>query len=498
MGAGARILARTMTPPAPRSAPKSAEGAGAHPLGRGDAALAAALAALAAAFILPGLGAQALANWDEAAYGAIAREFLRRPALTLYYNGAPFFEKPPLVFWAMALVSRLLGVDEFALRLPSALAGIAAVVLTFLAGRRLAGRAAGAIAALLLLGVPQFVAWSRLAMLDVPLLTFGVLAVVLVIHAGERGRWLMAAAGAAFGLAVMTKFVAAGLFVPGLLALIVARRGARSLLSRDVIRAAFVALLVSLPWHLEQAFAYGRPFVDSYVMWNVLERLSQPLDQHTGGALYYLKIYRYNAGLLAPVHAAGVLLAIGLAVWRRERMLGALVVLALGTFCVVNASATKIGWYLTPVYACAALCAGTALACALRSARAQAAACFVALALVVPGALEGRGRFVEDYNVMDFSDDVRLLAGQAPFGSRVPKLHVYVVSVPAPLFYLADLVEQVDAEQFERLAVSTAPGLCLSFRGDAEELIGRHPEGQIEILARTPSLAVIGRRPPAR
>ena len=51
--------------------------------------------AIEGVFCARGDAARALANWDEATY-AVVREFLRRPGLTLHYNGTPFFE-PPLM-----------------------------------------------------------------------------------------------------------------------------------------------------------------------------------------------------------------------------------------------------------------------------------------------------------------------------------------------------------------------------------------------------------------
>ena len=121
---------------------------------RSDLAVAAGLAVIAAIVILPGLGVQSLANWDEAIYGVVTRELLAHPGLTLRYGDDLWFEKPPLAFWLMAASSSVLGLTEFAMRLPSALFGIAAIVLQYFAGRRLGGRTAGLLAAVLLLGAP--------------------------------------------------------------------------------------------------------------------------------------------------------------------------------------------------------------------------------------------------------------------------------------------------------------------------------------------------------
>ena len=109
-------------------------------LGKLDLALGLALATVAASILLPGLGRESLANWDEAIYGVIARNLLSRPGLTLYYAGQPWFEKPPFLFWLMAASSSFFGMTEFALRLPSAFFGIGAIALQYFAARRLSGR----------------------------------------------------------------------------------------------------------------------------------------------------------------------------------------------------------------------------------------------------------------------------------------------------------------------------------------------------------------------
>ncbi|NEQ32892.1 MAG: glycosyltransferase, partial [Leptolyngbya sp. SIO4C5] len=45
--------------------------------------------------------------------------------VTPYFNGETRFDKPPLVYWLMAIAFQLGGVSEWTVRLPSALAAIA-------------------------------------------------------------------------------------------------------------------------------------------------------------------------------------------------------------------------------------------------------------------------------------------------------------------------------------------------------------------------------------
>ena len=44
--------------------------------------------------------------------------------ITPYFNGVTRFDKPPLIYWFQALALQIFGVNEWAARLPSALAGL--------------------------------------------------------------------------------------------------------------------------------------------------------------------------------------------------------------------------------------------------------------------------------------------------------------------------------------------------------------------------------------
>jgi 4-amino-4-deoxy-L-arabinose transferase-like glycosyltransferase len=66
-------------------------------------------------------------------------------------NGVPRLVKPPLLYWGMAAAMKVFGINEFAARLPSCLAIIAWVGITFLIGRRMGGPWRGFLAGAILL-----------------------------------------------------------------------------------------------------------------------------------------------------------------------------------------------------------------------------------------------------------------------------------------------------------------------------------------------------------
>jgi 4-amino-4-deoxy-L-arabinose transferase-like glycosyltransferase len=65
-------------------------------------------------------------------------------------NGFPRLQKPPLVYWTMLVSTSLLGENEFALRLPNALATVGWIVATYLIMRRLGGERFGLATAVVL------------------------------------------------------------------------------------------------------------------------------------------------------------------------------------------------------------------------------------------------------------------------------------------------------------------------------------------------------------
>ncbi|MCC7103416.1 MAG: glycosyltransferase family 39 protein, partial [Fimbriimonadaceae bacterium] len=110
-----------------------------------------------------------LFDLDEGFYGAISREMLRRGDwITPHYNGAPWFEKPILVYWLAAPSIAVFG-EDFGPRLPSVLCAIGLYWLTWRMVRRDYDELAANLAALMLASSLLVVACSRQLMTDMPL-----------------------------------------------------------------------------------------------------------------------------------------------------------------------------------------------------------------------------------------------------------------------------------------------------------------------------------------
>ena len=78
------------------------------------------------------LGSIGLVDETEPLFAEAARQMtVTGDWITPYFNGETRFDKPPLIYWLMAIGYKLIGVNEWAVRLPSALAAIALTGLSF-------------------------------------------------------------------------------------------------------------------------------------------------------------------------------------------------------------------------------------------------------------------------------------------------------------------------------------------------------------------------------
>src|SRR6476469_9463474 len=90
------------------------------------------LCAIAWVGFLWNLGNIGLVDETEPLFAEAARQMtVTGDWITPYFNGATRFDKPPLIYWLMALAYRTLGVNEWAVRLPSALCAIGLTCLGF-------------------------------------------------------------------------------------------------------------------------------------------------------------------------------------------------------------------------------------------------------------------------------------------------------------------------------------------------------------------------------
>src|SRR5262245_7444458 len=165
------------------------------------------LAAVWASLGLVNLGAPSLWDIDEGNNAEAAREMYEAEDWVVpTFNGLLRVDKPALLYWLQMGCYHAFGVSEFSARLPSALAALLAVLLTYELGRRMFGATAGLGAGLVLASTVLFCASAHFANPDALLNACALLCFVTYWRDHERGgeAWLVLG-GVATGLGMLAK-----------------------------------------------------------------------------------------------------------------------------------------------------------------------------------------------------------------------------------------------------------------------------------------------------
>src|SRR5688500_14056053 len=144
---------------------------------------------LPAVMLYPTLGFH-LIEPDEGRYAQIPKEMLLTNSWVVpTLQGEPYLDKPPLLYWLVALSYHAFGITPAAARLVPPVCVHLTILAVYLIGRRsIAGRAAFW-AALLLSAAPGFVSVARLLLLDGLLTLCVTLSVLCGYEAVRTGRF---------------------------------------------------------------------------------------------------------------------------------------------------------------------------------------------------------------------------------------------------------------------------------------------------------------------
>jgi 4-amino-4-deoxy-L-arabinose transferase-like glycosyltransferase len=275
--------------------------------------------------------------------------------------GMPYDQKPPLAFWMFAGAIKAAGsICSWALRMPSVLAGIGLLILTYLMGRKFAGAAAGYFSGLLLISSLSFLDDAPAVELNMiyGFFTAASLAVWLLNGSDERLSW-PACAG-------MWLLLAAAFLVKGPLAILVvlsaigataaARRSRKPFTDTRAVMGMILVLAIIGLWLIGQSRAWGAQFVEKQVTSETVERFLK--GDHAESFFYYFP--RLFSAFLGPW--AFLLIAALLCVWRNRGKNPAWVAplvgwITLPFFVLLLANGKRVP-YLVPLLAPACLFAG--------------------------------------------------------------------------------------------------------------------------------------------
>ncbi len=320
----------------------------------------------AALLLIVSLGARDL--WtQEGRWGVITQEMVRSGDYLHPYNlDEEYYDKPLLSYWLQAGLSKVIGgVNEWALRLPSALAGLLAIGCTCRLGRILLGKPVGLLAGWVLLTSYYFVFWSRTASADVLNVAGTVAALTWFFERRDRPGFVLHSVFFAI-LAVtclMKGLIGAVVPVLALIPFLLPRREWRAHLRPSLFLGAIPAAAIYLtPFLLSSASAGGeyRQSGLAMVIRENVDRFFRPFD-HKGGVFTYfeyLPLYIAPWAAFLPFAAWAIIdrrkdLA---ARWKRlEPGLRGMAWAFLIIFAFLTASGSRRSYYVLPLLPFAAI-----------------------------------------------------------------------------------------------------------------------------------------------
>lgn len=349
-----------------------------------------------------GLASTGLVDETEPLFAEAARQMYETGDwITPMFNGVPRFDKPPLVYWLMAMGFHLFGVAEWAVRLPSALAATVLVGLGFhtlrrfgfsrpelatayldvppdvtlkhlarLSQRNLVWSAVIGSAAMAL--NPETLVWARIGVSD--MLLTGCLGSALFAfflgyaqpqHRQRQRYWYLSAYGLV-ALAVLAKGPV-GLVLPGLIVavfLLCVGQWRQVLQELQLRQGALIFLVITVPWYGLVVAANGQAYLDSFFGYHNFDRFTTVVNGHAAPWYFYILVVAIGFLPWSPM------LPQAIARWRpwhwrdwqhhpRETHLG---IFALIWFIVIfgffTISVTKLPSYVLPLMPAAAVLVG--------------------------------------------------------------------------------------------------------------------------------------------
>ena len=309
---------------------------------------------LCALLFIFGLGGRDYWAPVEPRYAEIARVmFSKGEWIVPTVNGDLYTDKPILYFWLVLIASILLGgVNEWTVRLPSAMAGLGFVLTTYACGRTFFSARTGFIAAAVLATSYRVIWEARWAHTDMVFVFFFTMSMYLVaralFHKGAPNEILLAYAF--MGLATLTKGLI-GIVLPALilLAYVAVRREWRLLVEAKLPLGIVVFLAVAGPWFwLVSSATDGKWLVDFIYIHH--------LQRYIAGAGHKQPFYYYFTTLPADFLPWTIFLIPALFAYRLNRKIWDhptsffLMLWFVVIFVFFSFSSTKRDLYLLPLF----------------------------------------------------------------------------------------------------------------------------------------------------
>lgn len=311
--------------------------------------------------LLPALGDTPFRR-AEIYFADAARAMVERADwLVPYFRGEPFFDKPILTYWFMAVPMQIFGPSESTARWSSAAAAILVILVTVWLGLILwRDRRSAIVSGCILVTTVPFLTFGRTAMSDMLMTLFIGLSFTAAVAFYQRTLSPTTSVllfGAALGLGFLTKGPIAVLIPAlGLPYLMWSQRAQRPALSfRVLVGSAVLFLLLGFGWWAVIYFRLGPGPLEHFFLRENLARFSGAAHDVGRPVWFYVVTYLGQAApwsLFLPVAAYHFIRT------RADHNSRILLAWILVVGALLSASRGKLDYYLLPLYPPAALVIG--------------------------------------------------------------------------------------------------------------------------------------------
>jgi len=301
-------------------------------------------------------------KWDEQTNIAIVTNPLSIKYFPmLYKDSQPFFEKPPLWYWA-TIVTTKHNTNAHTARTVSAICGLLTILFTTYLAWRWWGYIAGLFTWILLVTTNHLFtinpagSFSTHTLWSADLESMHILFLMISFaFLTQSSKHAAAIAGIAAGLSVLAKSPL------GLLPLIVATlTRPNSDRSNNYTVSWGTMIATVLPWYLWMISQFHLPFLATHFSYHMAARIALPLEGHVKSIWYYAQIVSERHFFLSWEWLVGSALYIFLQRLYKDPIVKFTLIMAGATFIIPTIVSTKLAWYVLPFYPFAALLIGFA------------------------------------------------------------------------------------------------------------------------------------------
>lgn len=347
-----------------------------------DQTIALMLLVIALLSLLPTLGITRIIDPSDGFYAESARELLESQNFIVpTLNYAPYNDKPILTHWLIAAAYALLGVSEYASRLPSALCASALCLATFAFARRYINSRTAWFAGLILVSSYLFSILARVSLTDMPLALFVNLSLFsFFVGWKEQSKKFKLFGWAALGLALLTKGPIAFLITFGSFLIFFLASEKRfqptetlkKLRTFKSIPGFLIAAAITVPWYVAVGIAtHGAWLKDFFIVQNFQRAAGMIANNHAQPFWFYIPIIAITT---FPWSAfAAFMIPIFKRWWakrtvqsKRYQLLLFCASICLTVFCGFSVLKGKLPTYMLPLYPAAAMLVAAAFDTAVR------------------------------------------------------------------------------------------------------------------------------------